>query len=87
MSNGTEPGTPEERAHKRCSRKALLDRGIIGLVFGKNIAPALALILVGGLCYLLMIKERYEILGSFMNILFVAVAFYFNNNGKSSGDG
>jgi hypothetical protein len=86
MSNGTEPEAPDNRRDKTCWRTALLDRGIVGLVFGKNIAPALALALVIALCYLLVFKERYEILGSFMDILFVAVAFYFNHNGNSAGN-
>jgi len=72
MSNGTAPILPQPHGLKDWRLRYFAGRGIVETV--------IALSLVGTLCYLLIFKEKDGLLGSFMNILFVVIAFYFRND-------
>ncbi|MBV9859359.1 MAG: hypothetical protein JO038_04555 [Alphaproteobacteria bacterium] len=74
MSSQSDFDASQQRAPSAREKSALFRRSIFGLVFGTNVGAIIALVLVGTLCYLLIVRERYDLQGSFMNAILLLLA-------------
>lgn len=58
-------------------------RSIISMLFGvfferkSNAASIIAITLVCSICYVIVIKEKYEYMSFLLNIVFVVIGYYF----------
>lgn len=58
-------------------------RSLISLLIGNffekktNAASLIALILVTSICYVIVIKEKYDYMNFLLNIVFVVIGYYF----------
>jgi len=56
-------------------------KAIVGDFFEKkrNTASIIAIILVGTVCYVVIAREKYDLVNYLVNIIFVVVGFYFGS--------
>ena len=68
-------------------------RSVLSLLIGhffadkNNTASLVALFLVGTLCYLVVRRERYEVIPGLLNIVFVVIGYYFGAKRHKDQDG
>lgn len=61
----------------------IFDRSIMSLLFGTfferkaNAASVVAIILVLSICYVIVVKEKFEYMNFLLNIVFVVIGYYF----------
>lgn len=61
----------------------IFGRSIIAVLFGTflekktNAASIIAILLVFSICYVIVIKEKYEYINFLLNIVFVVIGYYF----------
>lgn len=61
----------------------IFGRSIMSMLFGTffekkaNAASIIAIILVFTICYIIVVKEKYEYTSFLLNIIFVVIGYYF----------
>jgi len=61
----------------------IFGRSLIRILFGNffenknNTASILAIILIVTLCYVILVKEKYEYMNGLLNVVFVIIGYYF----------
>ncbi len=58
---------------------------LVGTFFEKksNAASIIAIILVLSICYVIVIKEKFEYINFLLNIIFVVIGYYFGSKQES----
>ena len=77
ISNEAEPAAPQNQPADNWWQRRFGDKGVVQLVFGDDVGPLLAIILVVAACYVLIVKERFDLEGAFIYALFLVIALYF----------
>jgi|1186.fasta_scaffold723386_2 hypothetical protein len=77
MPDANDTRSPENRPIEGWWQRRFGDKGFVQILCGEDVPALLAVILVATLCVLLLVKERYDMQGSFMYVLLLVVAFQF----------
>ena len=70
---------PEKSWWSRTFGRSLLE-ALIGIKFFEkkaNAASIVAILLVLSICYVIVVKEKYEYMSFLLNIVFVVIGYYF----------
>jgi hypothetical protein len=77
MSNGTDPNIPDNPSQEDWWSTRFGNRGLLQLVVGDDVEFILGVMGLGTLVYLILGRDNYDVLGSFVNILFFVIIFSF----------
>ena len=70
----------------------IFGRSVISMLAGNffekknNAASIIAIVLVITICYVIVIKEKFEYMSFLLNIVFVVIGYYFGAKQESTGN-
>jgi hypothetical protein len=70
----------------------IFGRSVISMLVGNffekknNAASIIAIFLVITICYVIVVKEKYEYMSFLLNIVFVVIGYYFGAKQESTGN-
>lgn len=75
----TEPQKPQKSWWSRMFGRSVLEV-LIGIKFFEkksNAASLIAILLISSICYVIVVKEKFEYMSFLLNIVFVVIGYYF----------